>query len=76
MVNIYLYTRYERFWHWLQTVIIIHIYMITTGHTIFAHTRAMITGWEKVPEDTEIQDREKKERLRRPASPGAAADSA
>ncbi len=56
--------------------VIIHIYMITTGHTVFAHTRAMITGWEEVAEDTEIQDWEKKERLRRPASPGEAAKSA
>ena len=23
MVNIYLYTRYERFWHWLQTAFIV-----------------------------------------------------
>ena len=23
MVNIYLYTRYERFWHWMQTALIL-----------------------------------------------------
>jgi thiosulfate reductase cytochrome b subunit len=36
-----------------------HIYMTTTGHSIFAHTRAMITGWELVEEDTEIEDWER-----------------
>jgi hypothetical protein len=36
--------------------------MITTGHTIFAHTRAMITGWEEVAEGTQIEDWEQKER--------------
>lgn len=24
----------------------IHVYLTTTGHTVFAHIRAMITGWE------------------------------
>jgi hypothetical protein len=36
--------------------------MITTGHTIFAHTRAMISGWELVDEKTEIEDWEQKQR--------------
>lgn len=26
----------------------IHVYLTTTGHTIFAHIKAMITGWEEV----------------------------
>ena len=42
--------------------IIVHVYMITTGHTILAHTRAMITGWELVSEEAEIEDWERKER--------------
>lgn len=25
-----------------------HVYLTTTGHTIFAHIKAMITGWEEV----------------------------
>ena len=29
MVNIYLYTRYERLWHWLQTALI--IILLVTG---------------------------------------------
>ena len=39
--------------------IIVHVYMTTTGHTIFAHTKAMITGWEAVDEEVEIEDWEK-----------------
>ena len=27
--------------------LIVHVYLITTGHTVFAHTKAMITGWEE-----------------------------
>jgi thiosulfate reductase cytochrome b subunit len=26
----------------------IHVYLTTTGHTMFAHIKAMITGWEDV----------------------------
>lgn len=39
--------------------IIVHLYMITTGHSLFAHTRAMITGWEEVEEGITIEDWEK-----------------
>ncbi len=39
--------------------IIVHVYMTTTGHSIFAHTKAMITGWEDVHEDDEIEDWER-----------------
>ena len=28
--------------------VIVHVYLITTGHTIGAHLKAMITGWEDV----------------------------
>jgi hypothetical protein len=33
--------------------------MTTTGHTILAHTKAMITGWEEVEEDLPIEDWER-----------------
>jgi len=46
--------------------LVIHIYMTTTGHTITAHVRAMITGWEEVEETVKIEDWEKKAA----ASPG------
>ena len=45
--------------------LLIHIYMTTTGHTIFAHLKAMITGWELVDEGTEIQAWERAERKNR-----------
>ena len=38
---------------------VIHIYMTTTGHSIFAHIKAMITGWEDVEKGTPIEDWEK-----------------
>ena len=30
-----------------------HMYLITTGHTVFAHMKAMITGWDEQEEDVE-----------------------
>jgi thiosulfate reductase cytochrome b subunit len=38
--------------------IIVHVYMTTTGHTVTAHVKAMITGWEDV-EEGEVQEWEK-----------------
>jgi cytochrome b subunit of formate dehydrogenase len=46
----------------ILSFLIVHLYMITTGHTVFAHTRAMISGWELVDEKTEIEDWEQKQR--------------
>ncbi len=40
--------------------LIVHIYMTTTGHTIFAHIKGMITGWEEIEEGTHIEDWEHK----------------
>ena len=45
----------------LLSFLIVHLYMVTTGHTLSTHIRAMITGWEEVPEGTQIQDWEQKE---------------
>ncbi len=39
--------------------LIIHVYMTTTGHTIFAHVKAMITGWEEVEQAVAIEEWEK-----------------
>lgn len=39
--------------------LIIHVYMTTTGHTITSHMKAMISGWEDVPEDIKIEEWEK-----------------
>jgi len=38
--------------------IIVHVYMTTTGHTVSAHVRAMITGWEEV-EEGEVEEWER-----------------
>ena len=34
----------------LISFLIIHVYMTTTGHSLFAHIKSMITGWEEVKE--------------------------
>ncbi len=31
--------------------LIAHVYLITTGHTVGAHLKAMITGWEQVDDE-------------------------
>ena len=44
----------------ILSFVIVHIYMITTGHTILAHTRAMISGWEEVEDVETVEDWEVK----------------
>ncbi|NQU32743.1 MAG: cytochrome b/b6 domain-containing protein [Bacteroidetes bacterium] len=39
----------------LLTFLIIHLYLITTGHTVTSNLNAMITGWEIVDDD-EVKD--------------------
>ena len=34
----------------LLAFVIVHMYMTTTGHTIMAHIKAMLSGWEDVPD--------------------------
>lgn len=43
----------------ILSFLIVHVYMTTTGHSILAHVKAMITGWEDVQEDVEIEEWEK-----------------
>jgi thiosulfate reductase cytochrome b subunit len=43
----------------ILSFIVVHVYMTTTGHSLFAHIRAMITGWEEVREGTQIEDWER-----------------
>ena len=33
--------------------LIAHIYLITTGRTVMAHMKAMITGWEEIDPEHE-----------------------
>jgi len=40
--------------------LVIHVYMTTTGHTVFAHIKGMITGWEEIEEGTFVAEWEKK----------------
>lgn len=44
----------------LLNFLIIHIYMTTTGHSLFSHIAGMITGWEEIYETTKIADWETK----------------
>ena len=38
------------------SILIIHAYMITTGHTIFSHVKAMISGWEEAEVNVTVED--------------------
>jgi thiosulfate reductase cytochrome b subunit len=33
----------------ILTFLIVHVYMITTGHSVTSHLKTMLTGWEAVP---------------------------
>jgi thiosulfate reductase cytochrome b subunit len=46
----------------ILTFIVVHVYMTTTGHTLSAHIKAMITGWEGVEKGVKIEEWEKAER--------------
>lgn len=37
----------------MLTFLIAHLYLITTGKTVWAHLKAMITGWEEIDPDAE-----------------------
>ncbi|MBC8438405.1 MAG: cytochrome b/b6 domain-containing protein [Deltaproteobacteria bacterium] len=40
----------------LLNFLVVHLYMTTTGHSLFSHISGMITGWEEIYETTEIED--------------------
>ena len=42
----------------ILSFLVVHVYMTTTGHSITAHVRAMITGWEEF-EEADVQDWER-----------------
>jgi thiosulfate reductase cytochrome b subunit len=46
----------------ILSFLVVHIYMTTTGHSLVAHIKAMITGWEEVEEGEPVEDWERKER--------------
>ncbi|MEA3444423.1 MAG: cytochrome b/b6 domain-containing protein [Bacteroidota bacterium] len=35
----------------LIAFVVVHLYLITTGHTIFSNLNAMVTGWEEMDDD-------------------------
>lgn len=37
----------------MLTFLIAHLYLITTGKTVMAHMKAMVTGWEEIDTDAE-----------------------
>ena len=43
----------------ILSFLVVHLYMITTGHTVLTHTKAMITGWEDVEEGALVASWEK-----------------
>lgn len=46
----------------ILSFLVVHVYMTTTGHSPFAHIKAMVTGWEEVEEGVTIEEWEKAER--------------
>jgi len=44
----------------LLNFIVIHLYMTTTGHSLFSHIAGRITGWEEVYDTTDLEDWETK----------------
>ncbi|MBF0377913.1 MAG: cytochrome b/b6 domain-containing protein [Desulfamplus sp.] len=40
----------------LLSFLIVHVYMTTTGHSLFSHISGMITGWEEIYETTKVQE--------------------
>ena len=51
----------------ILSFLIVHVYMTTTGHSIFAHIKAMISGWESVEEGEKVEDWERKQEKQAPA---------
>jgi len=51
----------------ILSFLIVHVYMTTTGHSIFAHIKAMISGWESVEEGEKVEDWERKQEKHAPA---------
>ena len=48
----------------ILSFLVVHVYMTTTGHSLFAHIKAMITGWEEVEEGVKIEDWERAQQKR------------
>ncbi len=44
----------------MMAFIIVHLYLITTGHTLTSNLKAMITGWEELEDEDEETENESK----------------
>ena len=42
----------------LIAFVIVHVYLITTGHSVTSNLKAMITGWEELEIDKEVEEKE------------------
>ncbi len=40
----------------ILTFLVVHLYMTTTGHSLLAHVKAMVTGWEEVEKDEPVEE--------------------
>ncbi len=40
----------------LVSFLLVHVYMTTTGHSLFSHISGMITGWEEIYETTTVEE--------------------
>ncbi|MFH1153284.1 MAG: cytochrome b/b6 domain-containing protein [Pseudomonadota bacterium] len=40
----------------LLSFLVVHVYMTTTGHSLFSHIAGMISGWEEIYETTTVED--------------------
>ena len=56
----------------LLNFLIVHVYMTTTGHSLFSHISGMISGWEEVYETTEIEEWELPEKRKKQGAGKAA----
>lgn len=41
----------------LLSFVVVHLYLITTGHTLTSNLKAMITGWEELEDDENTSDK-------------------
>ncbi len=48
----------------IMSFIIVHVYMTTTGHTLFAHIKSMITGWEEIEAGEEVNGWDQRKHMR------------
>ena len=44
----------------LIAFLVVHLYLITTGHTVTSNLKAMITGWEELEVEAEAEAKEEK----------------